>query len=80
MMKELFEVPGLNIYLQIIVTLSAIFMWGAGVTHMIHKIQHNNISPGNTGIVVYWDFLLPLILMGIYGLYRRERASSPLVE
>ena len=51
------------------------FMWGAGITHIIHMIQHNNFSPSNTGIVVYWDFLLPVILIVVYSLYRREQKS-----
>ena len=49
------------------------FMWGAGLTHILHMVRHDNSSPSNTGIVVYWDFLLPLILIVLYGLYRRER-------
>jgi hypothetical protein len=49
------------------------FMWGAGLTHVIHMIQLNNFSPSNTGIVVYWDFLLPITLIALYALYRRER-------
>jgi len=52
------------------------FMWGAGFTHVLHMIQHDNFSPSNTGIVVYWDFLLPVILIVLYTLYRRERASA----
>ena len=49
------------------------FMWGAGFTHILHMVQHNNFSPSNTGIVVYWDFLLPVILIVLYNLYRREQ-------
>lgn len=49
------------------------FMWGAGFTHILHMVQHNNFSPSNTGIIVYWDFLLPVILIVLYGLYQRER-------
>jgi len=49
------------------------FMWGAGITHIIHMVQKNNFSANNTGIVVYWDFLLPLILIVLYTLYRREQ-------
>ena len=37
------------------------------------SISNNNFSPSNTGIVVYWDFLLPIILIVLYALYRRER-------
>ena len=49
------------------------FMWGAGFTHILHMVQHNNFSPSNTGIVVYWDFLLPMILIVLYSLYQREQ-------
>ncbi|TFG49597.1 MAG: stearoyl-CoA 9-desaturase [Anaerolineales bacterium] len=48
------------------------FMWGAGLTHILHMIQENNFSPSNTGIVVYWDFLLPVLLIILYGLFRKE--------
>ncbi|MFL7867786.1 MAG: DUF6790 family protein, partial [Anaerolineales bacterium] len=27
-----------------------IFGWGAGFTHILHMLQHNNFSPSNTGI------------------------------
>jgi hypothetical protein len=49
------------------------FMWGAGFTHILHMVEHNNFSPSNTGIVVYWDFLLPVILIVLYSLYQREQ-------
>jgi len=51
------------------------FMWGAGFTHINHMIQHDNFSPSNTGIVVYWDFLLPVILIVLYILYWREQKT-----
>jgi len=49
------------------------FMWGAALTHILHMFQQNNFSPSNTGIVVYWDILLPIILIVLYMLYQRER-------
>lgn len=51
------------------------FMWGAGFTHILHMIQHNNFSPSNTGIVVYWDFIFPILLIVLYRLYRREHIA-----
>jgi predicted secreted protein len=39
----------------------ATLMWGAGITHIIHILEQDNFSPSNTGMVVYWDFLLPVI-------------------
>ena len=49
------------------------FMLGAGLTHVLHMIEHNNFSPSNTGIIVYWDFLFPIVLIVLYTLYQRER-------
>ena len=51
------------------------FMLGAGITHIIHTVQDNNFSPSNTGIVLYWDFLLPVILIALYIFYRREQSA-----
>lgn len=53
------------------------FMWGAGITHILHILQYDNLSPSNTGVVVYWDFLLPVILIVLYTLYQREQQSKP---
>ena len=49
------------------------FMWGAGLTHILHMIQHDNFSPSNTGAIVYWDFLLPILLIILYILYQRRQ-------
>ena len=53
-----------------------IFGWGAGYTHILHMIQHNNFSPSNTGIVVYWDFIFPVVMVVLYLLYYREQNFS----
>ena len=50
-----------------------IFGWGAGYTHVLHMIQHNNFSPSNTGVILYWDFLFPAIMIVLYLLYKREQ-------
>jgi len=49
------------------------FMWGAGLTHILHMIQHDNFSPSNTGIVVYWDFIWPVILIILYIMVRKNQ-------
>jgi len=51
----------------------SVFMLGAGATHIIHMIEHYNFSPSNTGIVVYWDFLLPVLLAGVFLWDRRKQ-------
>jgi len=54
-----------------------IFGWGAGYTHILHMIQHNNFSPSNTGVIVYWDFLFPVFMIVLYLLYiRQQRAEA----
>jgi len=60
------------------IIMKTIFMWGAGYTHILHMIQHNNFSPSNTGIIVYWDFLLPILMIVLYLLYQREQRSRSL--
>jgi len=52
-----------------------IFGWGAGFTHILHMIQHGNFSPSNTGIVVYWDFIWPMVLLILYIIYKREQKA-----
>jgi len=47
------------------------FMLGAGLTHILHMIQHGNFSPSNTGAIVYWDFLLPTFLIVLFIFYQR---------
>ena len=50
-----------------------IFGWGAGYTHILHMFQHNNFSQSNTGIIVYWDFLFPILMIALYLLYQRQQ-------
>ena len=51
------------------------FMWGAGLTHILDMIQNNNFSPSNTGLIVYWDFLFPILLIVLFILYSREKGK-----
>lgn len=55
------------------IIMRTIFGWGAGITHILHMIQHNNFSSSNTGIVVYWDFFWPVVSIVLYLLYQREQ-------
>jgi hypothetical protein len=64
-----------SFWLPFIITKTT-FMWGAGLTHIIHMIQHNNFSPSNTGAIVYWDFILPVILIVLYIQYRQQIGSN----
>jgi len=61
-----------SVWLPFIIT-KTVFMWGAGFTHILHAVQHNNFSPGNVGVILYWDFFFPICLIALYWLYRREK-------
>jgi hypothetical protein len=54
-----------------------IFGWGAGYTHILHQLRHANFSASNTGLIVYWDFLFPLVMVALYVLARRASAALP---
>ncbi len=53
----------------------SVFLLGAGITHIVHIVQHNNMAPSNTGIVLYWDFIFPVVLIGVYLLYARRKSK-----
>lgn len=64
-----------SFWLPYIITRST-FLWGAGITHIMHMIENQNFSPSNTGIVVYWDFILPIILIVLYLKVANERKQA----
>ena len=43
-----------------------IFMVGAGIGHIYQYIVFSDTAPGNTGIPLYLDFIVPLILCILY--------------
>jgi uncharacterized protein DUF6790 len=50
----------------------ACFLWGAAGGHIYQMVAHHNFSPGNAGVVLWTDLLLPLA--GIFFLTRWRRA------
>ncbi|MQC27233.1 MAG: hypothetical protein DWG76_07280 [Chloroflexi bacterium] len=58
------------------IVMKLIFGWGAGLTHILHILQEGNLSPSNTGIVVYWDFLFPVVMLTLFLLHRREQGGQ----
>jgi hypothetical protein len=64
-----------SFWLPYIITRS-IFLWGAGVTHIMHMIEFNNFSKSNIGIVLYWDFILPVILILLFVLEARQNSKK----
>jgi hypothetical protein len=55
----------------------AMFQWGAAVGHIHDMLAHGNYAPGNAGIMLYSDLLLPLIGFGF--LWLKRIAGTPSV-
>jgi hypothetical protein len=54
----------------------AMFQWGAAVGHIFDIIKTGNMAPGNAGIMLYSDILLPVIGFGLLWLKRRASRAS----
>jgi len=54
----------------------AMFQWGAAVGHIFDIIKTGNMAPGNAGIMLYSDILLPVIGFVLLWLKRRARNVS----
>lgn len=44
----------------------AIFLWGAGFIHFMDLKKEKNISPFNAGPILYFDILIPILMLGLY--------------
>jgi hypothetical protein len=53
----------------------AMFQWGAAVGHVRDIIETGNMAPGNAGIMLYSDILLPVI--GFALLWLKRSACAP---
>jgi hypothetical protein len=55
----------------------SVFAWGAGLTHVQDIVETGNLASNNTGPILAWDFLLPVVIITLYLLARpaRERVS-----
>ncbi len=49
-----------------------IFGWTAGAVHVSDLVLNGNLAPNNAGPILAWDFLLPVILLALYGFMRRR--------
>lgn len=56
--------------------MTACFLGGAGVGHIIEIAKTGNMASGNAGPILYTDFLTPIILAVSLWVYRRTRKTS----
>lgn len=54
-----------NFWLATIVS-TTVFGWGAAWVHINDILNRNNMKPGNAGLVLYLDILMPVIMIGLY--------------
>jgi peptidoglycan/LPS O-acetylase OafA/YrhL len=52
----------------------AVYFWGCAWGHIYQLVAHDNHEPGNAGVVLYLDILVPLAVLVL--LYLRDRAQS----
>ena len=53
-----------------------VFYWGAAYIHAMEIINKSNYAPGNSGIPVYVDILIPLILIVLLIAYKKTMDKS----
>ncbi len=58
----------------------SIWLLGDGIGHIADMILHHNYSPGNVGVPLYTDIIVPIALLILYAFYqflkKRARFSS----
>lgn len=52
------------------------FAWTAGFVHLADLILTGNLAPNNAGPILAWDFVLPVLLLGLYGWMRIARGPE----
>lgn len=63
------------------VTGPALFFWGAAGGHIYQMVAHHNFSPGNAGVVLWTDILLPIVgFCLLAGAWNTTRQSLELRE
>lgn len=45
---------------------TTVFGWGAAYVHIMDIINRNNLKPGNAGLVLYLDIIMPIVMIGLY--------------
>lgn len=50
---------------------SSIWLIGDGIVHLVDLYLNNNTSPGNIGMPLYTDIIVPVVLIILYAIYHR---------
>jgi len=49
-----------------VVIAKSVFLWGAGVTHVLDVVATGNLAANNAGPILAWDLLLPVVIIVLY--------------
>ena len=53
------------------IIVSTVMGWGAGFVHLVEIFEHGNFAGNNAGPILYADFLMPILRIVLYIIYRR---------
>lgn len=56
---------------------ASIFLLGAGYGHIYQLVQYDNHSPDNSGVILYTDFIVPIVGLVLYALLERAGGARP---
>lgn len=55
----------------------SIWLLGDGIGHIADMILHNNYAPGNIGVPLYTDIIVPIVLLILYAVYQSLKKREP---
>ncbi len=55
------------------IIVSTVMLWGAGFVHLIEIFEHGNFAGNNAGPILYADFLMPILRIALYVIYRKNQ-------
>ncbi len=64
-----------DFYLPAVIAKS-VFAGGVGIVHIVDLVSMGNTSPGNAGVILYWDLIRPFLFSGLYILFSRYKSEG----
>lgn len=58
------------------IVVSTVMSWGAGFVHLADIFERGNFAGNNAGPILYADFLMPILRIGLYIIYRKNQTAS----
>lgn len=55
---------------------SSVWLIGDGIGHLADMLLNGNYAPGNVGVPLYTDFIVPLFLLALYGIYKKLQKAA----